>query len=79
MWSMYSVGMMMAGIGATWETLLSLSQNLLLPRILAPHRKPPDKPQELSNNTITLPRKRQLNPKRHLSNLKIPRETRNSK
>ena len=79
MWSMYSIGMMLAGIGATWETLLSLSQNLLLLWILAPHRKPPDKPQEPRNNTITLPRKRQLNPKRHLRHLKIPRETRNNK
>ena len=76
---MYSVGMMLAGIGATWEALLSLSQNLLLLWILAPNRKPPDKPQEPRNNTMTLPRKRKLNPKRHPRHLKIPRETRNNK
>ena len=57
MWSMYSVGMLLAGIGVTWETFVSLSFHWLMLWVLKPNRKPPDKPQKPAINFMVVSRK----------------------
>ena len=58
MWSMYSVGMLLAGLRVTWETFISLTCHWLILWILKPNKKPPDKPQKLAINFIIISRKK---------------------
>ena len=65
MWSMYSIGMLLAGLGVTWEIFVSLSCHWLILKVLKPNRKPPDKPQKPVINFMVVSRKKKLNNKKN--------------
>ena len=62
---MYSVGMLLTGLGVTWETFVSLTCHWLMLQVIKPNRKPPDKPQKPVSNFMIVSRKRKLDNKKN--------------
>ena len=73
MWSMYSVGMLLAGLGVHWEAYTSIAYCWIVLWVLQPHRKPPDKPHEPKFNIVFLPKNLQ-NFKKKPRHFKFPND-----